>query len=137
MQGLLIILTANWFPDTNSSWNKDIYVNCFYLCTARLWNSFPVACIPLNYDLNGFNLRVNMYITFLFLYFYLITNFLIGFPSFSSSFSGNYILCSVCSDLHRSNHNIQNNKKENSPRGLKKSAYPWLLVPSLCNWASP
>ena len=33
---------------------KDVYVNSFFPRTARLWNSLPIECFPLNYDLNGF-----------------------------------------------------------------------------------
>ena len=31
---------------------KDIYVNSFFSRTARLWNSLPIKCFPLTYDLN-------------------------------------------------------------------------------------
>ena len=37
---------------------KDVYVNSFFLCTARLWNSLSIECFPLTYDLNGFKSRV-------------------------------------------------------------------------------
>ena len=37
---------------------KDIYVNSFFLRTTRLWNSSPIECFPLTYDLNSFNSRV-------------------------------------------------------------------------------
>ena len=33
---------------------KDVYVNSFFPCTARLWNSLPIECFPLTYDLSGF-----------------------------------------------------------------------------------
>ena len=29
---------------------KDVYVNSFFPCTARLWNSPPIECFPLTYD---------------------------------------------------------------------------------------
>ena len=38
---------------------KDVYVNSFFLCTARLWNSLPIECFPLTYDLSGFKSRIN------------------------------------------------------------------------------
>ena len=38
---------------------KDVYVNDFFPCTARLLNSLPVECFPLTYDLNGFKSRIN------------------------------------------------------------------------------
>ena len=37
---------------------KDVYVNSFFLCTARLWNSLSIECFPLTQDLNGFKSRV-------------------------------------------------------------------------------
>ena len=33
---------------------KDVYVNSFFPRTAKLWNSLPIECFPLTYDLNGF-----------------------------------------------------------------------------------
>ena len=33
---------------------KDVYVNSFFPCTARFWNSLPIECFPFTYDLNGF-----------------------------------------------------------------------------------
>ena len=38
---------------------KDVYVNSFFPGTAKLWNSFPVECFPLTYDLIGFKFRIN------------------------------------------------------------------------------
>ena len=38
---------------------KDAYVNSFFPCTARTWNSLPAECFPLIYDLSGFKSRVN------------------------------------------------------------------------------
>ena len=32
---------------------KDIYVNSFFPRTARLWNSLPIECFTLTYDVNG------------------------------------------------------------------------------------
>ena len=39
---------------------KDVYVNSFFPCTARLWNSLPIKCFPLTYDLSGFKSRINI-----------------------------------------------------------------------------
>ena len=36
-----------------------IYVNSFFPHTARLWNSVPIDCFPLTYDLSGFKSRIN------------------------------------------------------------------------------
>ena len=41
---------------------KDVYVNHFFPCTARLWNSVLVECFPFTYDLNGFKRRINRYL---------------------------------------------------------------------------
>ena len=38
---------------------KDVYVNSFFPPTTRLWNSLPIECFPLTYDLNGFKSRIN------------------------------------------------------------------------------
>ena len=38
---------------------KDVYVNSFFPCMARLWNSLPIGCFPLAYDLNDFKSRIN------------------------------------------------------------------------------
>ena len=40
---------------------KDDYVNSFFPRTARLWNSLPIECFPLTYDLSGFKSRINRY----------------------------------------------------------------------------
>ena len=41
---------------------KIAYVNSFFPRTARPWNSLPIECFPLTYDLNGFKSRINRYI---------------------------------------------------------------------------
>ena len=41
---------------------KDVYVNSFSPRTARLWNSLPIECFPLTYDLSGFKVRINRYL---------------------------------------------------------------------------
>ena len=38
---------------------KDVYVNSFFPCTAGLWNSLPIECFPLTYNLNGCKSRIN------------------------------------------------------------------------------
>ena len=38
---------------------KDFYVNSFFPCTDRLWNSLPKECFPVTYDLNGSKSRIN------------------------------------------------------------------------------
>ena len=41
---------------------KDVYVNSFFSRTARLWNSLPIECFPLTYDLSGFKSRINRHL---------------------------------------------------------------------------
>ena len=41
---------------------KDVYVNCFFPRTARLWNSLPIESFPLTYDLSGFKSGINKYL---------------------------------------------------------------------------
>ena len=40
---------------------KDVYVNSFFPCKARFWNSLLKECFPLSYDVNGFKFRINRY----------------------------------------------------------------------------
>ena len=78
----------NWLYDFSVSIPrccKNVYVNSFFPYTARLWNSLPVECVPLTYNLNGFKCRIN----------HLFGVFIKSFSSFSS-FSCNYIPCSGC-----------------------------------------
>ena len=41
---------------------KDVYVNCFFPRTARLWNFLSIECFPLSYDLNDFKSRINTHL---------------------------------------------------------------------------
>ena len=41
---------------------KDVYVNSFFSCTFRLWNSLPIECFPLTYYLNDFKSRINRHL---------------------------------------------------------------------------
>ena len=53
----------NWLQDLSATIRKkDVYVNGFFPLSARLWNSLPVKCFPLNHDLNGFKSRVNRHL---------------------------------------------------------------------------
>ena len=36
---------------------KNVYVNSFFLCAARPWNSLFIECFSLTYDPNSFNLQ--------------------------------------------------------------------------------
>ena len=37
---------------------KDVFVNSLFPRTAKLWNSLPIECSPLTYDLSGFKFRI-------------------------------------------------------------------------------
>ena len=41
---------------------KDVYVSSFFPRTARLWNSLPVECVSLTYDLSYFKSRINRHL---------------------------------------------------------------------------
>ena len=41
---------------------KDVYVNSFFPRTAKLWDSLPIECFPLTYDLSGFKFRINRHL---------------------------------------------------------------------------
>ena len=41
---------------------KDVYVNSLFPRTARLWNSLPIDCFPLAYDLNGCKSRITKHL---------------------------------------------------------------------------
>ena len=41
---------------------KDVYVNSVFPRTARLWNSLPLECFPLTYDLSGFMSRIKRHL---------------------------------------------------------------------------
>ena len=38
---------------------KDVYVNSFFPCTTKLWNSLPIEYFSLTYDPSGFKFRIN------------------------------------------------------------------------------
>ena len=50
------------FSVTISRCYKDIYVNSFFPRTSELWNSLPIECFPLTYDLSGFKSRINRHL---------------------------------------------------------------------------
>ena len=41
---------------------KDVYVSSFFPRTAKLWNSLPIECFPLTYDLSCFKFRINRHL---------------------------------------------------------------------------
>ena len=41
---------------------KDAYVNSFFPRGAILWNSLPIECFPLTYNLNGFKSTINRHL---------------------------------------------------------------------------
>ena len=42
------------FSGTSPRCYKDVYVNSFFPGTVELWNSLPIECFPLTYDLSVF-----------------------------------------------------------------------------------
>ena len=50
------------FSVTTPRCYKDVYVNCFFPRTARLWNYLVIECFPLTYDLNGFKFRIDRHL---------------------------------------------------------------------------
>ena len=47
------------FSVTIPRFYKDVYVDSFFLHTARPWNSLPIECFRLTYGLSGFKYRIN------------------------------------------------------------------------------
>ena len=41
---------------------KDVFVDSFFPCAARLCNSLPIECFLLTYDLSGFKSTMNRYL---------------------------------------------------------------------------
>ena len=41
---------------------KDVYINSFFPCTAKLLNSLPIECFLLTYDLSGSKSRINRHL---------------------------------------------------------------------------
>ena len=41
---------------------KDVYVNSFFRRTAKRWNSLPIECFQLTYDLRGFKSRIKRHL---------------------------------------------------------------------------
>ena len=41
---------------------KDVYVNSFFPGSARLWDSLPVECLHLSYNLNGYKSRITRHL---------------------------------------------------------------------------
>ena len=61
---------------------KDLYVNSFFPHTIRLWNSLPIECFPLTYDLNAFKSRINRHLLtvgslILFVILFLVTQWIV------------------------------------------------------------
>ena len=77
------------------------YANSFFPHTASLWNSLPIECFCMTYNLNRFKSRINKYLlTIVSLYRYFLYALI-----FRASFSCNSMPCSGCPALHRVNSN--------------------------------
>ena len=55
--------TLHYFSARISRCYKDDYVNSLFPGPARLWNSLPMECFPLTYDVNGFKSKVNRHLS--------------------------------------------------------------------------
>ena len=51
--------TLHDFSVTIPGYYKDAYVCSFFPRTARPWNSLPIECFPLTYNLSGFKYKIN------------------------------------------------------------------------------
>ena len=65
----IIILSATSFFQTrivytkkSSATPKLLQINSFFPHKGRLWNSLPIACFPLIYNLSGFKSRINWHL---------------------------------------------------------------------------
>ena len=56
-KGDLLVILIHWmiFLSPFPRCYKNAYVNSFFPCLGRLWNSLLIKCFPLTYDLNGIN----------------------------------------------------------------------------------
>ena len=62
-RGLLVILIDYMiFSVTSLRCDKDVCVNSFFPCKARLWNSLSIEYFPLTYDLNDLKSRINRHL---------------------------------------------------------------------------
>ena len=52
----------NDFSVTIPGCYKDVYVKSFFPRMAKLWNSLPIECFPLTYDLSDFKSRINRHL---------------------------------------------------------------------------
>ena len=52
----------HYFSVTIPRCYKDVCINSFFPYTARLWNSLPIVCFPLTYNLNGFKSRISRHV---------------------------------------------------------------------------
>ena len=60
MGGLLVILIDYMiFAVAIPKCDKYFYVSSFFFRIARLWDSLPIECFPLTYDINGFKCKIN------------------------------------------------------------------------------
>ena len=41
---------------------KDVYLNIFFPCTAKLWNFVPIERFPLTYNIDGFKSSINRHL---------------------------------------------------------------------------
>ena len=84
---------------------KDVYVKSFFPHTARPWNSPPIECFPLTYDLSGFKSRINRHLLL-----WILSKQISCMPlHFCASFSHNSMPRCGCSALHGVNYSLKKN----------------------------
>ena len=68
------------FSVTIPRFYKDVYVNSFFPRMAKLWNSLPIECFPLTYDLSSFKSRINRHLLTVGFFFVSCNLFCASFP---------------------------------------------------------
>ena len=81
---------------------KDVYVSSFFFRTARLWNSLPIKCFPLIYDLSDCKPKINRHLLTVRVF---LTRFYVCFNTFVLLFLVNSMPRSGWSALHGVNPN--------------------------------
>ena len=57
-EGGLLVILIDYFSVTIPRFYKNVYVNSSFPHTARLWNSLPIECFPLTYDIMALSLEL-------------------------------------------------------------------------------
>ena len=103
---------TSWEIYTIPGCYKDVYINSFFACAEKLWNSFSEECFPLIYDLNGFKSRVNKHLLFV--------------CSFWSAFQYDFHLCLFfsCNSMPCWSYSALHEKKLNRKGEAQQNYHP-------------